>query len=324
MGFAAVLAILQDLLILLEIKNGGFRFRPERTICAVLWQTVAKLQQQLLQGLYIRSGHAFLEQTAAQRHIQRGILLMGRTVVVVYERQLEPARPAASGDLRLDAATIEALPFDSAATAHRIAHMAILVQCKAHNIRKGVEGAPIHALGLRIAEHAVGRFVRASICSVLAGEDVVRADGVKNTLTAVRPRIALAAAHTVCAHLLVLDVLPVSRSAAGAVVAGVLRGLAGAQVFRAFVDHRAVPVGLAHHAEAEGCKVLIRKRRVDSLCHTSSSKRKSDGYSPSPGLVVLSLSLRLCSCARISLSFSGMGSPRWPAFSSTETPSLDR
>ena len=40
MGFAAILAILQDLLILLEIKNGGFRFRPERTIRAVLWQTV--------------------------------------------------------------------------------------------------------------------------------------------------------------------------------------------------------------------------------------------------------------------------------------------
>ena len=61
MGFAAVLAILQDLLILLEIKNGGFRFRPERTIRAVLWQIVAKLHKQLLQGLHIRSGHAFFE-----------------------------------------------------------------------------------------------------------------------------------------------------------------------------------------------------------------------------------------------------------------------
>ena len=51
----------------------------------------------------------------------------------------------------------------------------------------------------------------------------------------------------------------------------ILPRLARAQVFGAFIHNRSVPVRLAEHGEAEGDKVLVGERGVDSIRHIGSS-----------------------------------------------------
>ena len=63
----------------------------------------------------------------------------------------------------------------------------------------------------------------------------------------------------------------------------ILRGLARAQTFGAFVDAGAVPVGLSDHALAKSHEVLVGERSVDSVLHVcpSLNDEKGGGH-PSP------------------------------------------
>lgn len=60
----------------------------------------------------------------------------------------------------------------------------------------------VHALGLHIGEHAVDALVQTLVCTILGREGLVGADGFDYVNAAVRPGIALAAAHTIGAYLL--------------------------------------------------------------------------------------------------------------------------
>ena len=66
---------------------------------------------------------------------------------------------------------------------------------------------------------------------------------------------------------LLCNVIPVPAGSAGAVVGRVLARLARAQALGTLVERGAVPVGLAEHGEAKGCKVLVGERGVDAIRH---------------------------------------------------------
>ena len=89
---------------------------------------------------------------------------------------------------------------------------------------------------------------------------------------------------------------------------------------RDFESHAgAVPVGLAHHGEAEGRKVLVghgRFERVQTWHLPPFRRRRSLAAVFRP----FGSSMRSCSWARMPLSFSGIGRPRCPAFSARSHP----
>ena len=192
--------------------------------------------------------------------------------------------------------------------------MPVKAQCNAGHLGQRVHGTPGAALALGVAEHAVCTFVRATVRAVLAGKGSVRADGFDHALPAVRPVVSFDQSHAVGTDFLFRNVITVPGGTAGTIVRRILLRLAGAQIFSAFIDDGAVPVGLTYHLFTERNEVLIGKRRIDSFAHFCSSSCVSSFFS----------SVRPCSCASTSFILSGMGRPMWAAFSSRDSPSLDR
>ena len=201
--------------------------------------------------------------------------------------------------------------------------MAVKAQRNAGNLGQCVDASPRAALALGIAEHPVGALVRAAMRTVLAGKGLVRADGFQRTRAAIRPCVALTAAHTVSADLLLCNIVLVALHAPGRVMRRVLLRLAVEQTLAALVDATSIPIRLAHHLLAPCGEMLAGERRIFSFCHKILLNSKGGGHSPSPASV-LSFSSRPCSCASTSFILSGMGRPMWAAFSSRERPSLDR
>ena len=145
-------------------------------------------------------------------------------------------------------------------------------------------------------------------------EGLVRANGLNDALTAIRPLVPFNQPHAVGADLLFRDVVAVPGGTIGTVVRRILLRLAGTQVLSTFINHRSVPVGQAHHLFTERDEVFVGKRRIDSFAHSCSSSCTSSFFS----------SVRPCSCASTSFILSGMGRPMWAAFSSSDSPSLER
>ena len=197
------------------------------------------------------------------------------------------------------------------------------MQRQTDNLRQRVNRAPFHALGLRPGKHGIGPLVRAAVCTRLVGNAFVRANGFQYPLPAICPGISFRAANTVGTDLFLRNVVLVSLHAAGRVMGRVLLCLAVKQAFGTLVNAPAVPVGLAYHLFAPRRKVLAGKRRIFSFCHDFLLNTMGNGYSPSLTSVLL-LSSRPCSCASTSFILSGMGRPMWAAFSSRDSPSLER
>ena len=223
-----------------------------------------------------------------------------------------PVRPFAIPHTSAHTPVIKTSFLDGIPVSNIHAHMSVKAQCNAGYLGQRVHGSPGAALALRVAEHAVGAFIRTAVATVLAGKGLARADGLDHTLSAVRPLVALDQSHAVGADLLLCNIVPVSGGTAGTVVRRVLFRLACAKIFGAFIKHRAVPVGLTYHLLAECDEVFISERDIDSLAHCCSLSLSSVS------------SMRPCSCASTDLSFSGIGSPRCAAFSSMDTDSLER
>ena len=78
------------------------------------------------------------------------------------------------------------------------------------------------SLALRVAEHPVGAFVRASVAAILAGKSSVRANRLDHALPAVRPLVALDQPHAVGADLLLCNVIAVPGGTTGTVVRRIL------------------------------------------------------------------------------------------------------
>ena len=145
-----------------------------------------------------------------------------------------------------------------------------------------VSTSPRTALVLSVGEHTVSRLVGAAMTAILAGEGLVRADGLNHARAAAGPVVALDETNAVGADLLLGDIILIAAGAVVLVMCRILLGLAGAQAFRAFIHYRPVPIGLTEHLLAESHEVLVGVRSIDSLRHSITSKGKGGGYSPSP------------------------------------------
>ena len=326
MALFAVLAVRLQPRVDLKGAECRLGFRAEIPVRAVAGQRVPQRQQQLLQGAHVAALRTVHQQTAAQRGFRGRLIVrasLQNPVAIVEEGQPVPARPAAPGDLCLDTAVRKALPFHGLAVSDIVAHVPFLVQRQPDDLRERVDAAPVRAFALCIGEHGIGSLVGAAVGAVAAGVGPVRTDGLQNAQPAAGPGIPLDRADAVGADLFLRDVLPVARRAAGGVMRGILGRLSAAQAFRTLVQAGAVPVGLAHHGAAEGRKVLVGHGRLNAFRHGIFLLSGDGGHSP-PSSVPFGSSMRSCSWARMALSFSGMGRPRWPAFSSTLTPSLER
>ena len=220
---------------------------------------------------------AALEQAAAQGVLDGfGRAALGRGVgvgvrAVVDEGQHVPVRPLTGRQRGFLAAVGEALELDYLAVADVVADVAGEGHGKAGNLRNGADCTPGHTLVLGVGKHAVCALVRAFVGAVFAGDAVVVADGLHNTLAAIRPSVALGSADAVRAHFLGGNVLVVGGGSVVLVVAGVLLRLAGAQAVGAFVNASAVPVRAAHHFLQERYKVFVGKGDQHAvgrvLCH---------------------------------------------------------
>ena len=220
--------------------------------------------------------------------------------------------PVSLCDPGFDAAVGKAPPLHRIAAAYGVAHVPVPVQRQPDHIRQGIHGSPGHTLGFGVAEHAVGSLVRAAVGAIAAGYGLVRPDGLQCGLTAARPAVPFQAADAVADHGPVPNILLIAGGTGAAVMGRVLPAFPVQQRRSGLVGAGTVPVGLSQHLFAERGEVFIGERDIDSLAHCCS-------------LSLLSVSsMRPCSCASTDLSFSGMGSPRWAAFSSMDTDSLER
>ena len=318
MRVAAVDTVLFDTCLRLKLLEGSLCLIAEFPVSTVFGQSIAQLQQEFLHSLHIRALAALFQCARPQRVLAfRGVGLHAvaageHCITVIHEGKLIPVRPLPGRNLRFHAAVIEAAFLHGIAVSNVHAHMPVKAQCNAGHIGQRVHSAPRTAPAFRVAEHAVGGFVRAAVAAVLAGKGLVRANGLDHAHAAVRPLVALDQAHAVGADLLLCDVVSVSGGTAGSVVCGILLCFAGAKALRTLVDDRAVPVGLTQHLLTECDEVFISERDIDSLAHCCSLSLSSVS------------SMRPCSCASTDLSFSGIGSPRCAAFSSMDTDSLER
>ena len=109
MGIAAVHAVLRKSCSCLKTLNGSRRLAAKVTIRTVPGQTVAQLEQELLQRLHVRAFAAPLQGSGSQRVLTRRDIGFSRAarkhrVAVIHEGQLIPVRPLARGDLRFYAA----------------------------------------------------------------------------------------------------------------------------------------------------------------------------------------------------------------------------
>ena len=269
-GFITIDAILLDAGLLLESLHSGLGLAAEVTVHFQGRRDDGQLVQKLLQGLDVRTQRAFLEGPGAEGvggdgSGRRG--LDAGAFAVVDEGQLGPVLPGAILDLRLHAAIVEATPFHGIAVAHVVADVAVREQGQAHDLRQSADDAPVHPLLLAVFKHAGSGLVRAAVGAILAGVLLVVTDGLQHTDAATGPGIALAAAHTVCHDLLFGNVLLIAAGAAGAVVRGILFGLAGQDKGAGLVDAGAVPIRtlLFSHLETPIGKVLVGEWGVDTI-----------------------------------------------------------
>ena len=129
--------------------------------------------------------------------------------------------------------------------------MPVKTQRNAGNLGQRVHGSPGAAPALRVAEHPVGAFVRASVAAILAGKSSVRANRLDHALPAGRPVVALDQPYAVGADFLLCNIVAVAGGTTGAVVRRILLRLVGTQILSTFIDDRCAAEN--HHAHAGFC-----------------------------------------------------------------------